>query len=1071
MTSFLSSVVGAFDILYIRSHKHKFFEQGWGDADYEKDQTLLRIIEEDGTTNFPDIDHLEFADGTAPGDEVRICSFDSPCADWLPEETRKAYAMIVSPPEGVEIRGVLIQAAGTGEEGFSLRRKQVAEPLATEGFVSIILQNTFYGRRRANDQTAFYIATVGRFLLQLPTTLIEFAKLAKYAKLTYPGVPIGLTGTSFGGSVAMSAFPSVVDEFRALDKGTGTQTPIALCTFLPPARSESLFESVFKRIMDFQALVVDKDGYRTVEEATARLGEIFVPRELSRFFVLLGHHKPSQTAFTNVRALHDHYVRPSECQVGYETVLPFVASGRLVDVSGGHCSNILQTSKILPKAILETFEMLESLPSPVESESGSDAAEKCKEVSSPEHTRPYVSRIIGAFDLLYVYSQKHKFFAEGWGDEEYEKDQALLRIIEEDGTTTLPDIDQLVFIDETAPEDEICVCYFDSPCADWLPDECKKAYAMIVSPPKGDEIRGILIQVAGTGDEGFSLRRKEIAEPLAADGFVSIILECAFYGQRRPQDQTSFFIGTVGSYLLQLPTTIIEVSKLAKYAKVTYAGVPIGLVGTSFGGSVAIAAYPSIVDEFRVLDEGSGTETPIALCTFLPPARCEALFESAFSHLFDYQALILNKDGYRTLEDATARLREVLAPRTAALGRLAGGFDSVYVSGRRVKFFADGWGGDAMDADRELISMIQDKGTTGFADIPHISYGNPAPDGSRIGTFPSPCAAWLPKESKTAHVMCVTPPSRVPLRGVVVHLAATGDEGFAMRRDQVAKPLAKEGFASLILETPFYGHRRPVNQRAYFISSVGSFLLQMPTTLVEAAKLVKHAAQLYPGVPIGLSGTSFGGAVAAAAYPSAVIELESIDDIDVVPPLALCTFAAPSRSMALMTGVFHRICHFRTLTKDEEGFRTKREAKARLTEVLEPRELDPFFDILRCRKSPPPRAAFTCVRALHDMYVRPQESMMLFDIMQPFVISSRKIDISGGHVSSILQTSRIFPRVILETFDAVDRFEMDRNVHQEVPRPVKGSSLRRVMHVGSDASDSDLNNPHLSASAANLTAA
>ena len=42
----------------------------------------------------------------------------------------------------------------------------------------------------------------------------------------------------------------------------------------------------------------------------------------------------------------------------------------------------------------------------------------------------------------------------------------------------------------------------------------------------------------------------------------------------------------------------------------------------------------------------------------------------------------------------------------------------------------------------------------------------------------------------------------------MVHLAATGDEGFSLRREYIAKPLLEKGIASVVLQVPFYGKRR-----------------------------------------------------------------------------------------------------------------------------------------------------------------------------------------------------------------------------------------------------------------------
>jgi hypothetical protein len=50
-------------------------------------------------------------------------------------------------------------------------------------------------------------------------------------------------------------------------------------------------------------------------------------------------------------------------------------------------------------------------------------------------------------------------------------------------------------------------------------------------------------------------------------------------------------------------------------------------------------------------------------------------------------------------------------------------------------------------------------------------------------------------------------------RPVIFHFAGTGDQNFWRRRWLLAKPLLTEhNVASLILENPFYGVRKPKNQ-------------------------------------------------------------------------------------------------------------------------------------------------------------------------------------------------------------------------------------------------------------------
>lgn len=56
------------------------------------------------------------------------------------------------------------------------------------------------------------------------------------------------------------------------------------------------------------------------------------------------------------------------------------------------------------------------------------------------------------------------------------------------------------------------------------------------------------------------------------------------------------------------------------------------------------------------------------------------------------------------------------------------------------------------------------------------------------------------------------PAQPAPERPLVVQFAGTGDHFYWRRRKLMAEPLAEEGVASIILENPFYGVRRPRSQ-------------------------------------------------------------------------------------------------------------------------------------------------------------------------------------------------------------------------------------------------------------------
>ena len=126
-------------------------------------------------------------------------------------------------------------------------------------------------------------------------------------------------------------------------------------------------------------------------------------------------------------------------------------------------------------------------------------------------------------------------------------------------------------------------------------------------------------------------------------------------------------------------------------------------------------------------------------------------------------------------------------------------------------------------------------------------------------TFTHPRAAeWLPPASRVAHVRWYVPPRA---RGVYVHLASTGDEGWE-RRVPVVELARAHGLAAMVLENPYYGRRRAIGQRSSDLDTVSDQLAMSSATVQEARALLAWAARSF-GAHIGVTGFSMGGSVAA----------------------------------------------------------------------------------------------------------------------------------------------------------------------------------------------------------------
>lgn len=148
------------------------------------------------------------------------------------------------------------------------------------------------------------------------------------------------------------------------------------------------------------------------------------------------------------------------------------------------------------------------------------------------------------------------------------------------------------------------------------------------------------------------------------------------------------------------------------------------------------------------------------------------------------------------------------------------------------------------------------------------------------GTFRTPCVERvynaLPPESRQGRVQLVLPDG---YSAGVVHLAATGDQGWG-RRLRLGWPMMQQGVATMVLESPFYGARRPADQRGSKLRHVSDLLTLGWATIIESLHLLYWLGE--EGCTTkGLCGLSMGGVHAcmtAGLYP--------LDDLAVVPLLA-----------------------------------------------------------------------------------------------------------------------------------------------------------------------------------------
>ncbi|HEX9643868.1 MAG TPA: alpha/beta hydrolase family protein [Acidimicrobiia bacterium] len=166
------------------------------------------------------------------------------------------------------------------------------------------------------------------------------------------------------------------------------------------------------------------------------------------------------------------------------------------------------------------------------------------------------------------------------------------------------------------------------------------------------------------------------------------------------------------------------------------------------------------------------------------------------------------------------------------------------------RMFTDGWG------DETLIDRLQVAEAPPPESITIDWRESPRRDGIvvRDGAFVSP-AEHLPEWSRVARVRLVAPVA--PNGRLVVLMAAWNDHDWDTRSG-LADRLAAGGVTSVMLENPYFGHRRPVEGRA--IGSVADFAVMGHATVHEGRALVAHFADTHQ---VGVAGYSMGGNMAA----------------------------------------------------------------------------------------------------------------------------------------------------------------------------------------------------------------
>ncbi|KAG6466116.1 protein ABHD18-like [Zingiber officinale] len=324
-------------------------------------------------------------------------------------------------------------------------------------------------------------------------------------------------------------------------------------------------------------------------------------------------------------------------------------------------------------------------------------------------------------------------------------------------------------------------------------------------------------------------------------------------------------------------------------------------------------------------------------------------------------------------------------------------------------FFSKGWGGSKLDLLESLvkqlfpISEVQNLPPIMVQPIWKMVWETKNAC-LREGIFRTPCEerliSALPPESYNARVAFLSPKLVPPQKmACVVHLAGTGDHTFE-RRLRLGGPLLKQNIATMVLESPFYGLRRPRLQHGAKLLCVSDLLLLGRVTIEESRGLLHWLEEEAGFGKTGICGLSMGGVHAAmvgSLHPR---------------PIATLPFLAPhSAVVAFCEGVLKYATAWEALREDaeEETGMTLEQAKQRLRSVLS------LTDVTRFPVPKNPKAVIF-VAATDDGYI-PKHSVWELQKAWP---GSEVRWVTGGHISSFILHNDAFRKAIV---DALGRLQ------------------------------------------------
>lgn len=262
------------------------------------------------------------------------------------------------------------------------------------------------------------------------------------------------------------------------------------------------------------------------------------------------------------------------------------------------------------------------------------------------------------------------------------------------------------------------------------------------------------------------------------------------------------------------------------------------------------------------------------------------------------------------------------------------------------------------------------------------------------GEFKSPFAGYLPDEASIAHIAMISPLKTTENTPILIHFAMTGDQGYLKRLLALGFPLVRDGIASVILEIPYYGIRKPKDQFHIFINTVADFFKMCGGTIVEGLTLLNYFKQ--KGYRrLGVTGISMGGNITCFVTSLYKGRLASIPCL-----------APPSPGPVFLEGMLKDSVHWKNLSREMESHET---ATHRLRNL---------FDSTSLHNFPVPESSDTTIFVAGDAdgIVRPDTVLDLHRYWK----GSELRWVKGGHVRSIFGKTGEFRNAIRDSFQKLE---------------------------------------------------